>query len=225
MNILSVYKFLYSVLALLLTLGGEGFNTSVTFESKESKTGEDGAVFNSIHFKETETIDYWTMKQSHNGLYLKKHEWDHIEIQVHKSESPVKVSYHQYNNGVETSLKVNCFRCHSGGPRAIRPNLNSSQVKLNLKDQITIEVWNLKIKSYGSVKDVSNPWRGHPHFKEKLKIKSCRSCHYQGGPRSPLTKANAGSIIHLLKEGHMPPWPHKISKKDKEKLNRFLFEF
>ncbi|OUR93507.1 hypothetical protein A9Q84_18720 [Halobacteriovorax marinus] len=228
MNIINVFNILYSLLSFL---GGSTLSEAVLFESLESKTEIGKEVYNVIQLKVGSTKDVWTMKQSHHGVHSKV--WDQIKIIVHKEEKPYKASYHQLSNGKEIDYKVSCFRCHSGGPRLVRPNYDSKMAKLSLEKQLTILKWNLLIKSYGEVQIKGNNSIKRKielitdikSFKKELAVNSCSKCHYQGGPRAVLTKANTETMKFLVKNKAMPPWPYELTKKDKKDLNKFIHGF
>jgi len=228
MSTLLAFKFLYSLLSFI---GGSSLNQNVTFESLESKTSQGAIVFNTIAFKTSKKEDVWTMKQSHNGLHAK--DWDEIKIVVDKESAPFKASYHQLKNGKEVEYKASCLRCHSSGPRLIRPNFQSKEIKLNIKEKLIVFNWNLLIKSYGNVEVKENsPFKrkvalikDKKGMHESLNIKSCTKCHRESGERSVLTKANLNTIKFLVKKKMMPPWPYKISKQDKKELNKFMYGF
>ena len=145
MNIIAVYKILYTLLALL-----GGFDNSVFFESLESKTSEGEAVYNKISLSQNDHQDIWIMKQSHRGINA--HKWDKIKIIVDKTKTPYEASFQQLKNNKPIEFKTSCFRCHANGPRLIRPNYQSKEVKLNSKDKLTILKWNILIKSYGEIR-------------------------------------------------------------------------
>jgi cbb3-type cytochrome oxidase cytochrome c subunit len=68
------------------------------------------------------------MGQSHNGIHYTKSAWDRIKIVVDKATEPYTATYHQIKNGIEIELRAACFICHANGPRAVRPNYESSSV-------------------------------------------------------------------------------------------------
>jgi hypothetical protein len=225
-NILIAFNLLFITTSSLLSIfEGGSFHNELFFESHESKTATNGPVFNKIKYKEVEGKDYWYMDQSHFGTNPIKDKWDHIAIIVDRTKSPAQATYHQYKNGVEIPLTLNCFKCHSGGPRVIRPNKNSPHLKLTSLDKFKIEALNFRIKSYGEVLTPPNSWTNQQAFKKKLKVESCTQCHYQGGPRSELSYAQVGPILHLVENGEMPPWPYKLSKEDKNKIYEFAYGF
>ncbi|MFT6067943.1 MAG: hypothetical protein ACJAT2_002566 [Bacteriovoracaceae bacterium] len=219
MSILIVFKLLSY---LLFFVEGE-----VLFESIESKTVAGGAVFNKVRLIQGPKKDIWLMKQSHHGK--KSAKWDQVSIVVDKSFTPYKASFHQLDSkGIETEYKTSCFRCHPGGPRAIR-----EKDKLSIKNKLIITKWNLLIKSYGEVRNIENnpferkvPLIERPeNAKIKLDLVSCQNCHGEGKQRAALTKSQALTIKHLVKTKQMPPWPFKLSLKEKAKLNRFIYGF
>jgi hypothetical protein len=219
MNILIVFKLLAG---LLFFIEGE-----VLFESIESKTAQGRAIFNKVELIQKEAKDIWLMKQSHHGRDSKK--WDQVKIIVDKSFTPFRASFHQLDSkGREIEYKTSCFRCHSGGPRLIR-----EKSEHGLKETLLIAKWNLLIKSYGVVKNsLNNPFEREisfienvKHSQTKLDLVSCRDCHGDGKVRAALSKSQVLTIKHLVKTKQMPPWPYRISLKDKRKLNFFIYGF
>lgn len=221
MSILAVFKSLYILLSLT---GGSFLPTNVLFESVESKTSEGKSVFNRISLDSSSLKDIWTMRQSHSGKNAS--DWDLIQITVDKTKSPFTASYSQLNpKGEEIEYRTSCFRCHSGGPRYIRPVLKD----LSLKERLTIQKWNWLIKSYGDVKTKRNikvkRLVSIDEGRQILNVKGCISCHYAGGPRAPITSEQKLTVRHLVKAGQMPPWPYSLSKEDKEQVNKFIYGF
>jgi hypothetical protein len=225
MSILSVFKILSMSLSLLT---GSHLPNQVFFESLESKTEKQEPIYNKISLIQEENRDIWKMKQSHHGPEAK--EWDTIQIIVDKSSKPYKASYHQLNEkGEEIEYRTSCFRCHSGGPRYIRP-----KSKLSFKEKLQVQKWNWLIKSYGDVETIQakETFVRQVPLKEKeqehqysLNSKACLSCHYKGGPRAPLSIAQRGTIKHLVKTGAMPPWPYKLTAKEKAEVKQFIYQF
>lgn len=238
---MSAQKFLSLIMALLLLSGAFLFSVSeeaITFESIESKTIDDGAVFNQVSFETHGDEDIWKMKQSHGGPHLELKNWDELRIRVNKKKRPFQVSYHQLKDGKEIEYKVSCYFCHSNGPRIIRPELKSKEAPLALKQRVQIELWNLRMKTYGKVeiKKESYFMAGKERITplkyfgkndvEALKLPSCTICHQDTfWGRGFLTRQQALPIVHLVKTGNMPPWPFKISPEDKEKLDNYLKGF
>jgi hypothetical protein len=225
-NILIVFKYLSVLLSVFFNTEG-----SILIESIESKTDDKQAIFNKISFQQINNQDIWKMKQSHGGFHSK--DWDEVKIIVDKSSFPFSASYHQLKDGVEIEYRTSCFRCHSGGPRFIRPNYESNQASLSIKEKAIILKWNLLIKSYGEVKVKENS-----PFKRKiklikntelahkvLKLESCKDCHFDGGPRSKLTMSNLQTAKFLIKSKAMPPWPYSLNKKDLNIINEFIYGF
>lgn len=56
-----------------------------------------------------------------------------------------------------------------------------------------------------------------------LEIKTCQHCHGSSSSfgRSQLERQHAGTMLHLVDSGKMPPWPFKISNEEK----KYLYEF
>lgn len=217
-----------AVLALLIYTA----KSEVLIESVESKTGEGKAVYNKIKFMTEENKDIWLMKQNHTDL---KGEWDELKIEVDKSSTPYKASYFQLKEGKEIEYRMSCYKCHANGPRLIRANYKSSKVKYSLKDRVTIMLWNLKIKHYGKVQTPQDIRIGSDYRKVPLKhtgridnkilnIKTCNLCHGENSflGRSALVKQQVGTIMHLVKEKQMPPWPFKLSDKEMGSLIKQL---
>lgn len=226
MNITSVYSFIFSLLHLV---GESSLETTLFFESLESKTATGAAVFNSIELQQQDNKDIWLMKQSHFGAHSE--EWDEVKIVVHKNVRPFKASYHQLKDDKEIEYKTSCFRCHSGGPRLIRPNINSPVGMLSLKERLVLLKMNSLIKSYGEVLvGENNPFKrsvtlvDNPlHSAQQLKVKSCLECHRAGGSRAALTKENVLTIEFLVQQKQMPPWPHTLSASERAELQKFIY--
>lgn len=225
MNTLIVFSLTSSLLGFL---GGISQNSSFLFKSDESKTERGKAVFNKIKFVQNDNLDVWEMEQSHHGKYAKKSDWDHIKIIVNTSKKPYQASFHQIKNGEEVEYTANCLRCHSSGPRLIRP---SSDQILSMKQRVLLAHWNYKIKSYGEVQLLKNPLKQSrrvklniPNSHKSVTVKSCTACHRRGGPRAELTSFQKGTILYMLKNKHMPPWPYKpLNQLEKAKLLKQVY--
>jgi len=203
-------------------------NSPVTFISQESKTPSGAEVINTIELKQESNKDIWLMRQSHGFKNYKNDIYDDLKITVDKSTTPHTVTYYQISNGIE-KFSVQCTLCHSNGPRLIRPSKISRQ-KLNLKNKIKINYWNLIIKSYGStiVVDPTNELKFEGPDKDFLDIKTCNKCHNQKKSifsRNKLQRGNYLSIKHLVQTKSMPPWPYSLSAKEKDQLEKFLLGF
>ena len=202
-------------------------NEQFIFKSWESKTKDNKPVYNQITLKTEGSNDIWEMKQSHSGRGSSK--WGHIRIIVHKERKPYVVSYHQLKNGKEVEFKTNCFRCHSNGPRLIRPSPEDYS-SLSLKKKITLKKWNFLIKSYGPLRiKKNNPFKRKISLIKKemrvLNLKSCISCHAEDSARLPFKVNHLATAHFLVKTGQMPPWPYKISIADKNTINRYFYGF
>jgi len=173
---------------------------AISFESLESKTINNKAVFNSIAWFDMGQTDVWLMNQSHHGANTEAKNLDRLAIVIDKTKTPKVASFYQLDPGpLEWSdkikvkpYKVSCFVCHTNGLRAMRPNNHSTGKPLNLVDQLKIKMWNTKIKSYGVVvasqKDQESYKTYYPPFKwkqkslnKKLNIKTCNYCHKKNG--------------------------------------------
>jgi hypothetical protein len=219
----------------LLLLGAalflnQNFYHAVLIESIESKTIDGSSVYNKIWLETEEEKDIWWMRQSHQGVNTAHKNWDKLKIVVDKSITPYQVSFHQYKNGKETEYRASCFLCHSNGPRSIRPNWDSQSAPLSISEKLKIVFYNFKIKSYGPVHTVNKERRAiplkfnEPFETEKLTVQTCLKCHNSDGifARGPLLRQHSETIRHLVSRGEMPPWPYKLSKKEKVEIERFL---
>ena len=217
MSFLTVFNILASLLGIL---GGTQFSKELVFKSAESKTKDGGDVFNKIQFMHQDGRDIWKMNQSHYGLNSRK--WDNIKIIVDKRSNPPVVSFHQTIENKDIEYSANCLRCHSNGPRLIRP---TQSFKFSLKERITLTYWNLTIKSYGKtlLKKVPLTYNRKVELKlpqENIIVshKKCIKCHSSSGARNSISSFQRGSILHLLKTNEMPPWPYKITQKEKNEI-------
>ena len=224
-----------SILISLLILLGKGTSSLgvVSFESLESQTVHLTPVYNEIHFEQKGSQDIWTMLQSHRGPHLPKTDWDSISIVVEGGIA----SFYQLPQGTTRwseevrpiPYKAKCLLCHANGPRAIRPNPNSNDVILSWKEKLQIAFWNLRIKSYGRLKNIGDPRYGNIQFQDKLaqeplQIKSCTRCHKESGffARGTLTRQHFMPIQFMLSKGLMPPLGLSISQKEKEGVLKFI---
>jgi hypothetical protein len=255
MNLLNLHifamNFWIKIIYLSLTILSLGMVSSLTyiyydsegilFESEESKTLSGGPVFNEIKWFKQGSKDIWMMKQAHHGL---DSNWDRLAIIVENSFSPAKVAFYQLEPGELSwtgnekivGYKVPCFICHSNGPRAIRPNVNSIEKPIRLKDKVKIILWNLKIKSYGKLNEYddqkqydkthSPPFRQRGLY-ERLQVKTCTNCHKEKGlmARGFLTRQHKATIKHMLDKGHMPPRGISLREEEKVELDLFLNGF
>jgi hypothetical protein len=231
-------KFFLIVLSLL---GGSFFmilstsNQEILIESLESKNINGEEVYNKISFYSKDNQDIWEMKQSHQGVNLHEGQWDELKIVVDKTTTPNSVSYHQLENGKESEYKVSCFLCHANGPRAIRANFKTKNVKTPFSDRLKIYLWNFRIKSYGrvvlkqdSLKRKVSVQFSKPHLNQKLNVPTCLKCHHENDDffsRGPLLRQHFMSIKYLVDNKQMPPWPFSLSKKEKKEIEKFLKNF
>ncbi len=182
--------------------------------------------------------DTWIMQQSHEGLHKNFSNWDRLAIVVDKTKEPYQARFYQLPpgelklNNLSESIpyKVRCYACHSNGPRAIRADFNSKQLNVSLKNKIQLQLWNIRIKTYGNIKSIGGKEfsEGVP-FQSKmgllsmnLNLKSCNPCHSVKGIRAPLKLEHLGTAEFLVKNKMMPPFPFQISDKDIEQIERYL---
>jgi hypothetical protein len=215
--------------------------TGILFESRESKTTKSKPVFNKIKFFTHKTHDIWMMNQSHHGLNTNADNWDRLAIVVDKTRSPKMARYYQLQPGplnpeqkwIEQPFKVSCFMCHNNGPRAVRPQHDSTSKKISLMDRLEIAYWNLKIISYGRV--IPDPVHADsPNFQlkshyenEPLKVSACVRCHQEQGlfARGELRRQQIPTIRFMLNQGLMPPPGFKLSNQDRQNIDQFIEGF
>ncbi len=223
---------------LFMAVLGASCGKPLQITSEESKSAKGGKVINRIAFFQEGSKDIWMMHQRDE----KTTEWDRLAIVVDKKVKPHTARFYQFKPGPlewkenlpQEPYRVSCFLCHPNGPRAIRP-IEGTQT---LAEKSKTLMWNLRIKSYGRVvphsshadedRTLVRPFRvAHPLENETLKLQSCTLCHKEDGlfARGSLTRQNALTIKHMVKSGHMPPWPVKMSKKEKQQLEMFLVGF
>ena len=225
---------LFSFLLIL----GASCGKPLTITSEESKSGSGSKVFNEIAFIQIDNKDIWMMNQRDESTT----KLDRLAIVVDKSVKPLTARFYQLEPGPlewkeglpREEYRVSCFLCHANGPRALRPLPGT----LTVAEKTKTWLWNMRIKSYGRVvphelhaiedKKLYRPFRvDHPMENEPLKIASCTQCHKEDGffARGTLTRQNAMTIEHMVKAGHMPPAPFKMSKKEKLQLTMFVKGF
>jgi hypothetical protein len=218
----------------------------ISFQSEESKTEKGGPVFNRIQLISRGERDVWMMQQSHHGITPNVKTWDRLAIVVDRTKFPTQARFYQLKPGPlewkpdieKQEFRVSCFMCHSNGPRAIRPQWDSSDVRLSLQDKARILLWNLRIKSYGRIvydpihddedHEARVPFRFHTSLEnDRLTGVSCTQCHTDSGffARGFLTRQNAPTIGFMISKEHMPPlWLH-LSNSDRKKIEKFLEGF
>ncbi|MFN7729485.1 MAG: hypothetical protein ACK5P7_10050 [Bdellovibrio sp.] len=208
------------------------------FQSLESVTEDGAPVFNKVSFIFGWKQDIWLMNQTHHGLELEKEKWDRLAIVVDKSVTPKVARFYQLAPGDSpwipgtqaVPFKARCLACHSGGPRAIRAEIQSLAAPLTWAQKAKIGFWNFRIKSYGFVQNqAGHAFENGVPFISKLKIlskplgfKSCTGCHSPGGLRGELTLGQVGTVAFMVRNQLMPPFPFKISKEDQETLQNLL---
>ena len=185
-------------------------------------------------------------------------ELDRIAIVVNTLKKPMTAEYYQlppgdlvWSNELKAQTikpKAACLRCHSNGPRAIRPDTENPENNITLKDKWNIFKANLTIKHYGRIIPEPNQFAvigakkdsiskhkesaggEHPLAlnskgqQDKLEISICKMCHKESGflARGDLTRQNSGSIEFLVKNKMMPPLGIPLSDQDYDKIMFFV---
>ncbi len=219
-----------SIIGALLFLGASCSDQVIIVESIESKTIDGTSVFNKIWLEKNTDKDIWRMKQSHFGVNAAHGDWEDLKIIIDKSKSPYEVSFEQLKDGKTTNYRASCFLCHANGPRSIRANTESKLAPIKISERLTILLYNFRMKSYGRVvtldkKSGTTPLKYDEKFEnEQLKVKTCLYCHNTDGifSRGPLLRQHADTIRHLVETKQMPPWPFKLSAKEKKEIEIFL---
>jgi hypothetical protein len=228
-------------LLLFLFIGLIADPRPILIESLESRTLQDGAVFNRIQWFPGWKQDVWMMQQSHHGLDAQFENWDRLAIVVDKTRSPKVARFYQIEPGQlswtpharPVPYVAACFMCHSNGPRAIRPRLDSDQMQLSAWNRLRVTAADFRIKTYGHILGEAGQSVGLTPFRysgavenEKLPIQTCMKCHREAWwGRGALTRQNSPTIDFMVRNGIMPPPGFKLSAPEKRELCRFLKGF
>lgn len=244
--------FLIATSGILLTLGlglafaksSAAFSEPLLIQSLESKTLFEEPVFNEIKWFFYKDKDVWMMNQSHFGIEASSEKKDRLAIVIDKTKSPKTAYFMQLPPGPlvwsddlysqKIKNKVSCFMCHANGLRVLRPNMNGL-IPVRFTDQIKVNYFNYKIKSYGLIIEnklhvsedigLKNPFRYRADFEnETLKLEACLQCH-NGQKRSMLTRQNAIAIQFLVKNNFMPPNQIQLSAAEIKKIQNFTDGF
>lgn len=212
------------------------------FESRESKNFLLEPVFNEVRWVQDDGRDIWMMNQSHSGAYSESSKWERLAIVIDKTQKPMVAQFYQVEPGPlewedglrlkKVEFRANCFICHNNGPRAIRPNKESSLAPIDWIGRLKIIWWNWRIKSYGrivydSIHDQEDrsrvvPFRYRsPQDDAELKVKACTRCH-NSQERGVLLRQQSQTIQFLVEQGEMPPSGSVLNQKDKSLLDDFL---
>ena len=208
----------------------------ILIESQESMTNKKEPIFNKIQYIPGINKDIWLMKQSHRGLKAPENQWDRLSIVVKNRKD--EAIFRQHSNttqlGIESPTKdfsVSCYLCHSNGPRAIRPKWDSKWAPVSYWNQARIQLWNLRIKLYGTMKGIGEGSRSpfamnHWNLKQELKIKACTKCHHDGFlGRGVLKKHHFLSIKFMVENRYMPPKGFSLKESDRKKIEDFVTQF
>ena len=210
----------------------------VVFESLESKTERGLPVFNRIRFIPGwhRNIDLWLMQQTHQGFHKDYGDWHRLAIAVDKSIKPSRATFYELPPGSDLSFEgrpipfqARCFACHSNGPRSIRYDGASPTVVPTLWGRAQVALWNLRIKTYGPVDSVAGgefkdgaPFKSaYAIFSRPLGLSTCQRCHSKSRFRNELKLEHAGTAQFLVKNGFMPPFPFRITEKERQLLEKY----
>jgi hypothetical protein len=240
---------------LFLAMGGGIFagalalsfdSSSILIESRESKTITGKPVFNRIRKISEPGKTIYMMNQSHDGVNAPPEKWERLAIVVDKATKTAE--YFQIESGPLTwnpnakqiPLRVSCFLCHANGPRAVRPNYDSQEALISLKDTFRIALWNLGTKISGRIeespseakKDATSrfgkiPFRYRGALENQpLQVKACLLCHTDSGwfARGKLTRQHFMPIAFLVKNNEMPPPGFSLTLEERSELLRMLGE-
>lgn len=215
------------------------------FESRESKNFSLEPVFNEVRWIRSEVRDVWMMNQSHSGAHSQSSNWERLAIVIDKTRTPMVAQFYQIEPGPlewedglrlkKVEFRANCFICHNNGPRAIRPNMESSLTPVDWIGRLKINWWNWRIKSYGRIvydpaHDQEDPGRvvpfryRSPQDDTELKVKACTRCH-SVQKRGALLRQQSQTIQFLVEQGEMPPSGSMLSSREKTLLEDFLKGF
>ncbi len=220
------------IFAIALTVAVSGLSIisrTVVIMSAESQTILGEPVVNEITWIPGWNKDVWLMRQKHGDR------WDRLRIIVEKDKPHVTSVFYQFTPGAwpnrldaidslatQDHMTAPCAACHVSGPRAIRP-LHSGNIALT--DQLTLLIWNTRIKLYGSGAVKSghlNPsgfTRSADNLENPLPLESCARCHDKSGIRSKLTMNHLDTSLFLVAQGEMPPWPFTLTAHDQAMIN------
>lgn len=218
---------------------------SIVIASEESENAKLETVYNEIRWVPGTERDVWMMNQSHFGRKPQPGQWERLAIVIDKTKSPMTARYYQLKPGElewrddlvhqRVSYRASCFICHNNGPRAIRPQANNPAAELSWPDKLKIQLWNLRIKTYGRIhfdplhdeedktQDIHFRYHGNPH-EDELKVAVCLKCHKEEGlfARGVLRRQQIGTIEHMVTTDQMPPPGFTMTTKEKQQLFLFL---
>ena len=226
-------------------------SSPIVFESAESSDSPHGAIYNRVTWSSSPAADVWVMQQSQRGWSVDHDQWDRLMIIVDKSRRPYTARFIQTEPGplvtqgqvASREYGVPCMRCHSNGPRAIRPVTDpSTRAPVSLWSRLRLSLWNLRVASYGRIVAVETPLSsGEPRLvtlsrsageasltnesSHELGSDACVACHHDGRwGRGRLTREQAPSIRFLVERGFMPPLGFGLSRSERERILRFAAE-
>ena len=198
----------------------------VTFQSGESLSDRGNPVLNRVSLIARGDYDFWLMRQyispkkSLPASLPKWQTWAFVGILVDRSKEPVRAYYFEFDSSPlhDNSLpnlipfRASCSKCHSSGPRVIRPHVSPNSLFKTLESKRNIlEEWNQRIAQYRTVKDFlsnheSKMFPTTSSSSEILKLGLCAECHNSKSDaiRGALNRKNAESILYLVETHEMP---------------------
>jgi hypothetical protein len=225
---------------------------SLLITSGESYSGKGDNVLNRIRFYQKDGFDIWLMDQNIAGLGFDFSKWSHIAIVVEKGLRRDTAYYFEYQilggHILPIPFEAACYRCHSSGPRVIRPQKSAWTQDLTPEQQRQLKSWNKTIADYGAVEthwpkydpdsDESPIKLNDPHQDEPLTMLKCTGCHNSStGQRAPLLRQHKDSILYLInhgwdadevysmagaKQAHMPLHKGTLTDEDRKRLEDWL---
>ena len=189
---------------------------SLVFVSAESSASVGFDVTNRIMLRRSERVDLWLMEQVAGRVST-------VALAVDKSHQPPLAAYLEWEGGFDAPSElakrpliapsVPCFRCHSSGPRSIRPLWGPmpeimSQWNNIIEDYGVVETWLEPDRRRGESQSGRLASNG-PFNWQSLDLpgaQECSRCHSStSGVRSPLLVQHRDSAVFLKKVGAMPP--------------------
>lgn len=204
---------------------------SVTFLSGESLSDKGNPVINRVSLMERGDYDLWLMRQyisPQKSLPVplpKWQTWAFVGILVDRSKAPATSYYFEFDSSPVSGnslprlipFRASCSKCHSSGPRVIRPHASpKSKFRTLESKRDLLDNWNQKIAQYRRVQDFlsnheSKMFPMIDRSSEVLKLGLCSECHNSttDSVRGPLKRKNADAILHLVKIHEMPLRDHE----------------
>jgi len=201
---------------------------SFMFQSAESSEGLPYPITNRIHLIRKGIQDVWLMRQKQkesDGDNPAK--WSFFAIVLDRTQTPPVSHYFElapeapekktWPKVLEPSAP--CLRCHSNGPRVIRPLQSQIGEKAKLMEQ-----WNDSIAKIGLVSHAGAKGLSGKGTQDALPFGACTQCHNSSGIRTALHRENITSIQFLVNHRHMPLEEPPLKPFEKTCLEAWLEE-